>query len=63
MNLPESLQGSRSEFFWAIGAPSPFPFVADSGAMFRCYMAYASAAPGSNNKADFSRLLHDIRSK
>jgi hypothetical protein len=63
-NLPESLQGSRSEFFWAIGAPSPFPFVADSGRNVPLlHVAYASAAPGSNNKADFSRLLHGIRSK
>ena len=62
-NLPESIQGSRSDFFWAIGAPSPFPFVADSGRNVPLlHVAYATAAPGSNNKADFARLLHGIRS-
>jgi hypothetical protein len=63
-NLPENLQGSRSEFFWAIGAQSPFPFVADSGRNVPLlHVAYASAAAGSNNKADFAQLLHGIRSK
>jgi hypothetical protein len=63
-NLPESLQGSRSEFFWAIGAPSPFPFVADSGRNVPLlHVAYATAAAGSNNKADFAQLLHGVRSK
>jgi len=62
-NLPESIQGSRADFFWAIGAPSPFPFVADSGRNVPLlHVAYATAAPGSNNKADFVRLLHGIRS-
>jgi hypothetical protein len=63
-NLPEYLQGSRSEFFWAIGAPSPFPFVADSGRNVPLlHVGYASAAPGSNNRAEFVRLLHGIKLK
>ena len=63
-NLPESLQGSRSDFFWAIGAPSPFPFVADSARNTSLlHVAFATAAAASNNKADFARLLHGIRLK
>jgi hypothetical protein len=63
-NLPESLQGSRSDFFWAIGAPSPFPFVADSARNTSLlHVAFATASAASNNKADFARLLHGIRLK
>ena len=63
-NLPESLQGSRSDFFWAIGAPSPFPFVADSARNpSLLHVAFATASAASNNKADFARLLHGIRLK
>ncbi len=63
-NLPESLQGSRSDFFWAIGAPSPFPFVADGARNTSLlHVAFATASPASNNKAEFARLLHGIRLK
>jgi hypothetical protein len=63
-NLPESLQGSRSDFFWAIGAPSPFPFVTDSSRNTALlHVAFATASAASNNKVDFARLLHGIRLK
>ena len=63
-NLPESLQGSRSDFFWAIGAPSPFPFVIDSSRNTALlHVAFATASGASNNKADFARLLHGFRLK
>src|SRR2546425_622525 len=28
-NLPDEMQGSQADFFWAVGAPSPFPFFRD----------------------------------
>jgi len=38
--------------------------VADSGRNVPLlHVAYATAAAGSNNKADFAQLLHGVRSK
>jgi hypothetical protein len=62
-NLPESLQGSRSDFFWAIGAQSPFPFVADGRSIPLLHVGYATSAAATNNGQEFSRLLHGIRTK
>jgi len=28
-NLPDETQGAQPDFFWAVGAPSPFPFFLD----------------------------------
>lgn len=28
-NLPDEMQGAKADFFWAVGAPSPFPFIRD----------------------------------
>ncbi len=28
-NLPDEMQGAQADFFWAVGAPSPFPFFRD----------------------------------
>ena len=62
-NLPENLQGSRSDFFWAIGAQSPFPFVADRRSTPLFHVGYATSAPAANNAQEFTRLLHGIRTK
>jgi hypothetical protein len=62
-NLPENLQGSRSDFFWAIGAQSPFPFVADGRSIPLFHVGYATSAAATNNGQEFSGLLHSIRTK
>lgn len=64
-HLPASLQGGKAEFFWAIGAPSPFPFVADAtrSGLPLLHVAYAAASLAPNNKPDFVKLLHGIRLK
>lgn len=62
-NLPENLLGSRSDFFWAIGAQSPFPFVADGRGIPLFHVGYATSAAATNNGQEFSRLLHGIRTK
>ena len=28
-NLPDEMQGAQADFFWAVGASSPFPFIRD----------------------------------
>ncbi|MGB8543408.1 MAG: hypothetical protein WCD49_17390 [Candidatus Acidiferrales bacterium] len=62
-NLPENLQGSHSDFFWAIGAQSPFPFVADGRSIPLFHVGFATSAAATNNGREFSRLLHGIRTK
>lgn len=62
-NLPENLQGGRSDFFWAIGAQSPFPFVADGRSIPLFHVGYATSAAATNNAQDFARLLHGIRTR
>ena len=64
-HLPANLQGGKAEFFWAIGAPSPFPFVADVGrsAVPLLHVAYSAASLAPNNKPDFMKLLHGVRLK
>ena len=64
-HLPANLQGGKAEFFWAIGAPSPFPFVADvtRSNLPLLHVAYAAASLAPNNKPDFMKLLHGVRLK
>jgi hypothetical protein len=64
-HLPANLQGGKADFFWAIGAPSPFPFVGDVGRsnVPILHVAYATASIAANNKPDFIKLLHGIHLK
>jgi hypothetical protein len=62
-NLPDSLQGTQPDFLWAIGAPSPFPFVQDVTRKKAplLHVVYAGVAPGADKKADFLRILRTVQ--
>ena len=62
-NLPDTLQGNHSDFFWAIGAQSPFPFVADGRSTPLFHVGYATPAAATNNGQEFNRLLRSVRTK
>jgi hypothetical protein len=61
-NLPDSLQGTQPAFLWAIGAPSPFPFVRDVTRQNvpLVHVVYAGLAFGAYKKPDFLRLLNSV---
>jgi hypothetical protein len=64
-NLPGNLQGAQSDYFWAIGAISPFPFVSDSPRAGQplIHVAYASVGTAGNKLADFMNLLQRVQVK
>lgn len=64
-HLPPNAQGGQPDFFWAIGATSPFPFVADSGRKdtVLLHVAYARIGAGTDAKAEFLEILHNIRAR
>ena len=61
-NLPDTLEGAQADFFWAVGAPTPFPFIRDSTRknVPLIHVAYAAVGPGPNKRPEFLRLLHQI---
>lgn len=61
-NLPEDLQGAQVDFFWAIGAPSPFPFKVDPTHrnVPLIHVVYAGADLGANQRPVFMKLLQDV---
>ena len=66
-NLPDALQGATADFFWAIGAPNPFPFAAsaspEASRMPLVHIAFASAAVGPNKRDEFISLLHQVQTR
>ncbi|HUJ30047.1 MAG TPA: hypothetical protein VLY23_02115 [Candidatus Acidoferrum sp.] len=62
-NLPDSLQGAQADFLWAMGAPSPFPFVHDASYknVPLVQVVYGGIGLGANKKADFLRILHAVQ--
>jgi hypothetical protein len=62
-NLPSNLQGAQAEFYWAIGAVSPFPWGYDGGRANQqlIHMAYAGVALGGNRRAEFMALLQKVQ--
>jgi hypothetical protein len=64
-NLPKEMQGAHADFFWAIGAESPFPFVRDENRkdVPLIHVAYAGLAPGPNpnKRPEFMDLLRHIK--
>jgi hypothetical protein len=62
-NLPDSLQGAQPDFLWAIGAPSPFPFVQDvtRKRVPLLHVVYAGVAVGANKSKDFLRILRTVQ--
>ena len=61
-NLPDSLEGTQADFFWAVGAPTPFPFVPDPTRknVPLIHVAYAAVGPGPNKRPEFLHILHEI---
>jgi hypothetical protein len=64
-NLPASLQGAQAEFYWAIGAVNPFPWLYDGGRPNQqlIHMAYAGVALGGNKRAEFMALLQKVQAR
>ena len=62
-NLGGSYQGAQSDYFWAIGAIAPFPFVADGprGNQPLIHVAYASVGSNGNKHAEFMALLQRVQ--
>jgi hypothetical protein len=62
-HLPANAQGGQPDFFWAIAAASPFPFVPDSprkDAMI-LHVAYARLGISTDTRTDFMNILRQIR--
>jgi hypothetical protein len=62
-NLPDEMQGAQPDFFWAVGAPSPFPFFWDPQRknVEVIELAYAGIGLGPNKRDIFMRLLRQVR--
>jgi hypothetical protein len=63
-NLPDEMQGAQADFFWAVGAPSPFPFFRDPQRknLPLIQVAYAGIVLGSDKRDIFMRLLRQVHS-
>jgi hypothetical protein len=63
-NLPDQMQGAQADFFWAVGAPSPFPFFRDPQRknVQVIQVAYAGIGLGPNKRDIFMKLLRQVRS-
>ena len=63
-NLPDEMQGAQADFFWAVGAPSPFPFFRDPQRknVPLIQVAYAGIGLGPNKRDIFMRLLRQVHS-
>jgi len=64
-NLPTNLQGTQTEFYWAIGAVSPFPWVYDGGRPNQqlIHVAYAGVVLDGNKRAEFVALLQKVQAR
>jgi hypothetical protein len=63
-NLPDDMQGAQLDFFWAVGAPTPFPFLREpqNKNVQVIEVAYAGLGLGPNKRDVFMRLLRQIHS-
>jgi hypothetical protein len=63
-NLPDEMQGTQADFFWAVGAPSPFPFFRDPQRknVPVIQVAYAGIGLVPDRRDIFMRLLRQVRS-
>ena len=63
-NLPDEMQGAQADFFWAVGAPSPFPFFRDPQRknVPLIQVAYAGIGLGPDKRDIFMRLLRQVHS-
>ncbi|MGD0964899.1 MAG: hypothetical protein ABSA57_13495 [Candidatus Acidiferrales bacterium] len=62
-HLPDNAQGGQPDFFWAIAATSPFPFVADPSRkdVAILHVAYARLGVDTDAKSEFMNILGGIR--
>ena len=63
-SLPDDLRGAQADFFWAVGAPTPFPFFRDPQRknVPIIQVAYAGVSLGPNQRSEFMKLLHQVHS-
>jgi hypothetical protein len=63
-NFPDDLQGVQTDYFWAVGAPSPFPFYLDPRRknVTLIQVAYAGVGFGPNEREYFMNLLREMHS-
>jgi hypothetical protein len=64
-NLPDEMQGTQVDFFWAVGAPSPFPFFRDPQRknVPLIQVAYAGIGLGPDKRDIFMKLLRQVRAQ
>jgi hypothetical protein len=62
-HLPDNASGGQPDFFWAIGAPTPFPFVDDPARkdIAILHVAYARLGIDTDAKSEFENILRQIR--
>jgi hypothetical protein len=62
-NFPDDLQGTQTDYFWAVGALSPFPFYLDPQRknVTLIQVAYAGVGFGPNERGYFMSLLRHMR--
>ena len=63
-DFPDDLQGTQTDYFWAVGAPSPFPFYLDPQRknVTLTQVAYAGIGYGPNEREYFMNLLKEMHS-
>jgi hypothetical protein len=63
-NLPDEMEGAQADFFWAVGAPSPFPFFRDPQRknVPVIQVAYAGIGLGPDKRDVFLKLLRRVHS-
>jgi hypothetical protein len=63
-NLPDEMEGAQADFFWAVGAPSPFPFFRDPQRknVPVIQVAYAGIGLGPDKRDVFMKLLRQVHS-
>lgn len=61
--LGDARQGEQAHFYWAVGARTPFPFLADPARkdVELIHVAYATLAPRGQGRSRFRSLLETIR--
>jgi len=59
--LPDTVEGSQPDFFWAVGAETPFPFTRERARASSPIIHLAYAGLGSSERTEFLRLLRTVR--
>jgi len=61
-NLPEDLRGGKAYFYWAMGAPTPFPFIEDTirKNVPITHVVYATLSIRGAARTDFLELLRQV---